>query len=72
VLRCRELTRCAQKATSMLPSASPHAASFGSFGDSFSRRQLHHVPYVRGPRRISKYRRLQIFRRESVTDRKAE
>src|SRR5215471_15535246 len=46
--------------------------SFGSFGDSFSRKQLQHVPYVRGPRRISKYRRLQIFRRQPVADREAE
>src|SRR6516165_8674201 len=46
--------------------------SFGSFGDSFSRKQLQHVPYVRGPRRISKYRRPQIFRRQPVADREAE
>ena len=37
-----------------------------------SYRQLQHIPYVRGPRRISKYRRLHIFRRKPVTDRKAE
>jgi len=36
------------------------------------REQLQHIPYVGGPRRISKYRRLHIFRREPVTDRKAE
>jgi len=33
---------------------------------------LQHIPYVRGSRRISKYRRLHIFRCEPVTDRKAE
>jgi hypothetical protein len=33
---------------------------------------LEHIPYVRGPRRISEHRGLHIFRREPVTDRKAE
>jgi hypothetical protein len=52
--------------------AKPHGGSLGSFGDSFSRKQLQHISNVRGPRGISKHRRLQIFRRQPVTDREAE
>ena len=36
------------------------------------REQLQHIPYVGGPRRISKYRRLQILGGQTVTDRDTE